>query len=135
MNGLIRWNLAEVEKLVELTHYAKVHNKMFGHRKEIPGLILVKDQGIYLISTKTYPKGKSPATEGEVLYAKGFGPDADWDKVQSAAGGDDFAELLPLTDLDKIINTLKDQKIDLNQARLVVEFSDRCFKIGVGVKK
>ena len=135
MNGKIRWNMTDVEKLVELTKFAKVHNKILGYPKVVPGLILVKDQGIYLMSTKTYPAGHTPAGDHEVFYAKGFGPDADWDKVQGVAGGDDFGELIPLTDIEPVIEEMKKNKVDLNNARMAVEFTSENFKIGFGVKK
>jgi len=132
---LIRWNMAEVAKLVELTHFTKVHNRMYKARKTVPGLIFVKDQGIYLISTKAYPKGKTPASENEVAYAKGFGPNADWDVVCDAAGGDDFSELIPLTDLDPIIKHLTEKQIDLNDARLIIKMAADHFEIKVGIKR
>lgn len=61
-----------------------------------PHIHLVKDSGIYLMAaTKETLKGE--ATLHFVVYAEGFGEDADWDDVRAAAGGDDFAENLPLS--------------------------------------
>ena len=135
MNGKIRWNMTDVEKLVELTKFANVHNKMYGHKKAIPGLILVKDEGIYLVSTKTYPKGHTPSSDGEVFYAKGFGPEADWDKIREAAGGDDFGELIPLSYIEPVIERMKKDGIDLKDARMAVEFTTDAFKIGFDIKR
>lgn len=72
-----------------------------------PGLLLVKDAGIYLMSNG---RPGLPVEEGKpgekVVYAQGFEPaktiedrGGDWDKqyrkIQAAAGGDDFVEFIP----------------------------------------
>lgn len=62
------------------------------------GLSLIKDQGIYLISNGI-PRLKASPDSGNrnfVVYAETYGPDADYDRVAAAAGGDDFCEFLPL---------------------------------------
>lgn len=69
-----------------------------------PGLMLVKDDGVYLMSNGEPPL---PGTDtvNKVVYAPGYEalPNTTtieermerYDKVRDAAGGDDFAELLP----------------------------------------
>ena len=62
-----------------------------------PGLWLVKDSGIYLMSngnpglpdTET---NHNPDSLLKVAYAKGYGPLADYDTIRQAVGGDDFTE-------------------------------------------
>jgi hypothetical protein len=73
-----------------------------------PGLMLVKDDGVYLMSNG---KPGLPGTEttNKVVYAQGYEalPDtasteermAQYDKIRDAAGGDDFAEFLPAKSL------------------------------------
>lgn len=59
-----------------------------------PTVILVKDEGIYLISEK-HKAGDL------VVYAKGYDPKLGehvWDKCRAAVGGDDFGETLQMTD-------------------------------------
>ena len=56
-------------------------------------LQLVKDQGSYLMSSGI-PRLPGKAEHNHVVYAEGFGPDADWDFVRQALGGDDFVEPL-----------------------------------------
>lgn len=72
-----------------------------------PGLWLVKDEGIYLMSNGSpgLPReGAKPDEHGhtpqEVCYAEGFDPNKEdpgdvWDKSTEAVGGDDFVDLLP----------------------------------------
>lgn len=57
-----------------------------------PTLLLVKDEGIYLMASaklKEIPKDNS-----HVCYAEGFEPDTpnSWEKCRRAVGGDDFVE-------------------------------------------
>lgn len=59
-------------------------------------LQLVKDDGVYLMSSGI-PRLKGDETHNHVVYAKGFGRGADWDKVRAAMGGDDFVEGLELS--------------------------------------
>lgn len=72
-----------------------------------PGLLFVKDSGIYLISNGKpgLPKGDGKPGN-KTVYANGYEPaktieeqGGDWgaqyDKIVAAAGGDDFVEFLP----------------------------------------
>lgn len=76
-----------------------------------PALWLVKDEGIYLMSTGLYPEGHERALPGgraAVAYAVGFDPRRDdrldvWDRARDAVGGDDFADPLPLEWVDAAV--------------------------------
>ena len=62
-----------------------------------PGLWLVKDSGIYLMSNGSpgLPHTKSNHNRDSLLkvaYANGYGPLADYDTIRQAVGGDDFTE-------------------------------------------
>lgn len=73
-----------------------------------PGLMLVKDDGIYLMSNGE-PGLRGTETANKVAYAQGYEalPNtasmeermARYDKVRDAAGGDDFAEFVPAKSL------------------------------------
>lgn len=73
-----------------------------------PGLMLVKDDGIYLMSNGE-PALPGTDTVNKVVYARGYEAlpvtatveerMERYDKVRDAAGGDDFAELLPANSL------------------------------------
>lgn len=70
-----------------------------------PGLTLVKDDGIYMMSNGSpalMDPIKRPSSNGQhtiefrkVVYARGYDPRVDhavWDRSRAAAGGDDFTE-------------------------------------------
>ena len=62
-----------------------------------PGLWLVKDSGIYLMSNGNpgLPDTETNHNRDSLLkvaYAKGYGPLADYDTIRQAVGGDDFTE-------------------------------------------
>jgi hypothetical protein len=115
------FNGAEVRKLFEHAQASKEHSPTFGmmmdpkcHKEgvklpkdgepnsdqidygKVPAhLKLVKDDGVYLMSSGI-PGLKGVEAHNHVVYAKGFGRDADWDTVRAAMGGDDFSEGLEL---------------------------------------
>lgn len=67
-----------------------------------PHLLLVKDQGLYLMSgSKVRLAGDE--TANKVVYAKGYGAECDYEKLRTAAGGDDFAEAIDIEWLRKAI--------------------------------
>ena len=76
-----------------------------------PGLWLVKDEGIYLMSTGIYPEGHEraqPDGRAATAYAEGFDPRSRdrmdvWDDAHAAVGGDDFSEPVPLEWVDATI--------------------------------
>lgn len=67
-----------------------------------PAVILVHDQGVYLMSNgeprdRINPKRKSDSRLF-VAYAQGCDPEKDsdwWDRAHALVGGDDFSETLP----------------------------------------
>jgi hypothetical protein len=76
-----------------------------------PGLFLVKDDGIYVMSNGE-PHLPGTESRNKVIYARGYEPlprsasvedrMAFVDKVRAAAGGDDFAEFVPAKSLEKL---------------------------------
>ena len=76
-----------------------------------PGLMLVKDDGIYLMSNGD-PGLPGTDTVNKVVYAHGYEAlpttasieerIARYDKVRDAVGGDDFAEFLPAKSLARL---------------------------------
>ncbi len=73
-----------------------------------PGVILVKDDGVYLMSNGE-PGLRGTETTNKVVYAQGYEAlpatasteerIARYDKIRDAAGGDDFAEFVPAKSL------------------------------------
>lgn len=89
------------------------------------GLILVKDDGVYLLSNSKLEKGEAPSQTGLIAYAKGYGSfdtvknrGAHYEKIREAVGGDDFAEAMQISSstdmliqdgMDFIVYLTKDQ--------------------------
>ena len=89
--------------------------------KAPPSLWLVKDEGIYLMSN-----GKPAMPAGHnVVYADGYGKNADYDAVREAAGGDDFVEGLPI---DEAIHP---DNIPADAKWLVVELTEETITLVV----
>lgn len=65
--------------------------------KTVPkGLILVKDQGVYLLSNGLNAEDKTPDESGLVVFAENCNPNTDenwYDNGRYICRGDDFAEL------------------------------------------
>lgn len=76
-----------------------------------PALWLVKDEGIYLMSTGIYPEGHErahPEGHAATAYAQGFDPRQRdrmdiYDDARAAVGGDDFSETVPLEWVDAAV--------------------------------
>lgn len=79
-----------------------------------PGLLLVKDAGVYLMSNgKPGLLAEAGKPGQKVVYANGYesaktieNQGGDWygqfDKIKAATGGDDFVELLPAKAFDSL---------------------------------
>jgi hypothetical protein len=86
-------------------------------------LLLVKDQGVYLMAF-----GKTPK-QNKLVYANGLDPhkvdfDSWWDKAARICGGDDFGENLPTEFFEKVIaKGFRTIKIKLTSTRMSLEAS------------
>jgi Protein of unknown function (DUF3085) len=86
-----------------------------------PMLWLVKDEGIYLMSSaklEEFPEDKS-----HICYAEGFAPDASdsYEKCKKVVGGDDFVESFPFNDqLRKGIKKGADIHIHVSAQTIIV---------------
>lgn len=103
MKNILRFRRAEVERAVLHAEKSKRHIKVCGEKKGIPGLVLVHDDGVYLMSSGT-PRDLVTDSLGRsrsfVAQAQGTDPkkDSDWHERSShLVGGDDFAEKLDLS--------------------------------------
>lgn len=82
-------------------------------------LQLVKDSGVYLMSSgRPHLPGKD--THNHVVYAKGYGPDADYETV-SRVSGDDFVESIDLAFAHKaLLSGATSLVVDLSATRLAI---------------
>lgn len=89
-----------------------------------PSLILVKDSGCYLMSSGL-PSLPGSKTANKVVYAKGLGPDCDYDVLRSKCGGDDFAEHLPARMFEQaVLSGAKSVTVSMTQKFIKVEFRE-----------
>ena len=100
----LEFDATAVLELLEHALNAPHHTSPYGLTQNPgPGLMLVKDAGIYLMSNRE-PRLPGTDTANKVVYARGYeDPDAtasesEWSeqytKIRDAVGGDDFAEFL-----------------------------------------
>lgn len=120
MAGTLRFDLEEVRKLYDHAKAAEKHRISLAEREQIygedkmwerqpgeeskasPNLFLVKDQGVYLMSSGIpyLPREGSPKAQ-HLAYARGLDPSKnefdDWyDRARRVMGGDDCSEPLSL---------------------------------------
>jgi hypothetical protein len=87
-----------------------------------PRILLVKDQGCYLMSAGI-PALTGTGTANAVAYAEGLGPDCDYEDLRCACGGDDFAEPLPLSMFDQAMKSgAKTVFVHLNKTTIRVSW-------------
>lgn len=70
-----------------------------------PSVLIVKDDGVYLMSNGT-PMLVDPArgTRSVVAYAKGLDPSTGYEVIRAAVGGDDFAERIQVAAIREAIS-------------------------------
>jgi hypothetical protein len=124
----LRFPIEGVRKLMDHALAAPSHFHVFGYPKKTrPGLVVVKDDGIYLMSNGK-PRLMQSKGHNVVVYADGFDPTtcdpgSVWDAACSAAGGDDFAEQIALD--EKLIKALHERDC----TALLVSFDEEAMRI------
>ncbi len=89
--------------------------------KIAPHLQLVKDEGIYIMSSGR-PNLPGQDAPNKVVYAKGYGPDADYYKVH-AVSGDDFVESLDLIPIRAALDAqAKSMVVQLTSSHMYMDF-------------
>jgi hypothetical protein len=94
------FSIKAVRALVRHAQSASEHSAGYG-KDPVPALMLVKDEGIYLMSSGV-PVARPPLRESNgPVYARGYDPKKNsdvWEASRAAVGGDDFVEVVPLDD-------------------------------------
>ncbi|EEG6053316.1 DUF3085 domain-containing protein [Salmonella enterica subsp. enterica] len=91
-------------------------------RKNHCGVVLVKDEGVYLMSET----GDMTLRGRKVAYAKGCHPEKDdnwWDTARAEVVGDDFGETIDLTEsmMNRILNEGKPLRITASDDIFLIE--------------
>lgn len=108
MSGVVEFRSREVRPLIEHALAAKSHRQPDFEASEggPASLMLVGDDGIYLMSSGLPGLQREDGTGNVVAYAIGFDPNRDgrdvvWDRKRDVFGGDDGVEFLPMVDTIK----------------------------------
>ena len=93
-----------------------------------PGLWLVKDSGIYLMSNGNPGQPEDPAKpEGKLLvaYAEGYeaGSPDEWERSRAAVGGDDFSEALMDAEIWSKLLTPQTEKVIIRVNKRTLGFA------------
>lgn len=122
--AVLKFDAEGVRKLVDHAAAASEHRAAYGQDPR-PGLMLVGDQGVYLMSTGLpvlpHPTKKVIGT-GEpcnfVVYADGINPDLDpfdawWSRKGATYGGDDGCDVIPLPGFQQALKAPFKGKIEV----------------------
>jgi hypothetical protein len=100
----LRFRVGELLPIIDWARRNPPGNYPYTSDPAPPGLLFVKDEGVYLLANTSARQRQHPSTERVVVcYADTYGPDRDWWEIRAAVGGDDFAEFLPLLDVLSVI--------------------------------
>lgn len=112
----LHFKRAEVMKLIKHTVSQTRFRSLYGEYKG-SGLLLVGDQGVYLMSNavKTLPGDKGKGNY--VAYARECNPKGDfdtwWANKNASFGGDDGVEFIPSGEVIKALGGKSDLEIDM----------------------
>lgn len=100
--AILKFNRDDVLRVIRHAMAAPEHSRGYGDNQPArPCLILVHDQGVYLMSNGTPRDLRAEGSDSSfAAYAKGMDPDKDegwWERARNAVGGDDFGEYLEIT--------------------------------------
>ncbi len=101
MHARLRFTLTEVLELADHAMAAPAHTDPVDDEPAGPALLLVADDGVYLLSNghpQVPPASGQPATSGvRAVFADGLRAGTDWlDQVHALGGADDLPVALPL---------------------------------------
>lgn len=94
---VVEHSLAAPEQSPQITGYDRKTGRAITTPVESPAVILVHDQGVYLMSNGR-PRDIVEGETSFAAYARSCDPRKDgewWDAARNLVGGDDFAETLP----------------------------------------
>lgn len=144
--GTLVFDGAGVARCLDHATKSNKHRLAFGQDEAVPGLFLVHDQGVYLMSNglpadKEGLDPKSPMCF--VVYARGCDPKKDqdwWERARDLVGGDDFAENLPASDFKPAtIEALRagslDVVIHVNETQFEIRLVPRRVRGALGQRK
>lgn len=118
------FSIEKLKPIVAHARAAKRHHTAGQAGRAQPGLLLINDAGVYLMSNGTPRQMPEGATEGRALVVHAEGHD--WD---THLGGDDYVEVLDLGAFEDAIKADHSRIIIEVTANSVAVFSDKLMSI------
>jgi len=136
----LRFPADSVNLLMVHARASNEHSLTFGERLDLtgsidpqdgeeklgqPGLLIVKDDGIYLVSNG-FPAMLDPDRPGKkkVVYALGYSPDDPgfWERSRDAVGGDDFVEVFHLDELPEKLKPGSTFELEITDEQIACDY-------------
>jgi hypothetical protein len=131
----LHFDLAQVMPLIDHAKSCTEWGATYAGPAKGPGLWLVGDRGVYLMSNGK-PHLQKPGAEPDhsiVVYAEECNPDKDpdgwWDAKQAYYGGDDGFDTILIADIDHLLARAK--KLNVTPKQLTVFLSETQFRLGL----
>ena len=108
------------------------HAQPYEETNGTPGLWLVKDEGIYLMSNGkpgllNTESNDNHRTQLKVVFARGYEPLADYNKIREAVGGDDFTMgTFDVEDFEAVLQFAKQHQRD----EILIELTETEIRFG-----
>lgn len=122
--SILTFSMDELRPIINHARTSRNHRAAYadiGEQSPGPGLMLVKDDGIYLMSNGMPGFMRTDIKAHRVCYARGYDPTKDddvWERSRAAVGGDDFAQLFDLEAFENAERTLsKEVKVLVHEDR------------------
>jgi hypothetical protein len=132
----IHFSLEEMKPLMDHARSCTEWGATYAGPATGPGLWLVGDHGIYLMSNgkpHQHQPGAASPDSSLVVYAEECNPDTDpdgwWDAKVSYYGGDDGSDTIDLKDIDSLLQTAKE--LGVTPKRFAINIRPSNFKLGL----
>lgn len=99
--GICVFKTKDLRRVVEHARRSSNWRMGFSGRTPQPGMMLVHDQGVYIMSNGLPADVDIDAERCNLVYARSCDPDKDenwYDNARRLVGGDDFGEILDIPD-------------------------------------
>lgn len=123
--GLLKFKTSEVKRVVAHTLSSTNWDMPYSDEAPKPAMLLVHDQGVYIMSNAR-PRDMVDDKSAFCAYANGCDPRKDEDFYEESrvrVGGDDFAEILPVTpNTLQLCDEWKEMHIRVNAKSISIAF-------------
>lgn len=125
--GECTFNTDDLQRSVVHATNSQEFNSGYETEHNTPALLFVKDEGIYLMSNGSPRDNLEGQEKSYVTYADGCNPTIDdhwWETARELVGGDDFVEVIELTqEVLALIGAHHRMHVTVNERTFEVSFS------------